>query len=127
MIFLAASPSQARQIYPAIRAINPTLPVYATSHIYSGKSSPATNAALDGILFTEIPYILNNPVNTQVYPRLYALGLDAYNITQQFSNLKKGQSLNGHTGTIKIQSNGQFHRILQWASFKNGNIISVRH
>ena len=127
MIFLAASPSQARQIYPAIRAINTTLPVYATSHIYSGKSSPATNTALDGILFTEIPYILNNPINTQVYPRLYALGLDAYNITQQFSKLKKGQSLNGHTGMIKIQANGQFHRILQWASFKNGNIISTHH
>ncbi|MCK5727026.1 MAG: penicillin-binding protein activator [Thiotrichaceae bacterium] len=123
IIFFAGSPRQAKQIYPIIRSNNRHVPVYATSHIYSGKSNSVANQVLDGIKFTEIPYILEHPINRQNYPRLYALGLDAYRITQQFTMLKNGQSITGNTGKIKMQRNGQFHRTLQWASFKNGHIV----
>ncbi len=131
MIFLAASPTQARLIYPAImRSLarssaekNPV--VYATSHIYSGRPSPSLNNNLNGIIYTEIPSILaSNESPAQQYPRLYALGQDAFIISQSLADLKQGTAISGKTGKISYSSDGRFHRILEWATFQKGVPVS---
>ncbi len=131
MIFMAASPTQARLIYPAImqtlsRSSNDNKPiVYATSHIYSGRPSPSLDNNLNGIVYTEIPSILSSKVSpAQQYPRLYALGQDAYIISQKLSELKQGSTIKGKTGTIRYSNDGRLHRTLEWATFRNGSPVS---
>lgn len=128
MIFLAASPSQARMIRPMIQHLNiGDIPVYATSHIYSGLPDAGQNMDLDGIIYTEIPYILENSQlgaithNTIKYPRLYAMGADALLIALNLNRMVQGRkTLQGKTGLIRIDGNRFLQRKLALATFING-------
>jgi outer membrane PBP1 activator LpoA protein len=99
MVFLAASPELARQVKPLLNHyVAKTLPVYATSTIYSGKPTPSYDHDLDGIHFCDMPWILNHsselqearksmvdawPSSATGSPRYFALGLDAYYLATQ--------------------------------------------
>lgn len=121
MIFIAGSPTQARMVYPAVARQNiANKPVYATSHIFSGSAAPSLDANLNGIIYTEIPWVLANPTSTRRYPRLYALGQDSMLVAQNLEQLKKGGVINGKTGTIRYSRSGSLHRTLQWATFRGG-------
>ena len=128
MIFLAASPSQARMIRPMIQHLNiGDTPVYATSHIYSGLPDAGQNMDLDGIIYTEIPYILENSQlgaithNTIKYPRLYAMGADALLVALNLNRMVQGRkTLQGKTGLIRIDGNRFLQRKLALATFING-------
>jgi len=129
-IFLAASPTQARGIQPAIhKSALKGMPVYATSHVYSGLTNPYKNINLEGISYTEIPWILE--VNKQglpqdsQFPRLRALGMDALMVAKGMRQLKSGSALNGRTGKIQISSDGTLHRQLKWAKFNGGSPIPL--
>lgn len=123
-IFLAASPTQARLIYPVTKSLDGvTIPVYATSHIFSGRPFPTMDNSLNGILYTEIPWIIKNansiPDDLR-YPRLYALGLDAFTVSRQLANLQKGNVVQGHTGRLRFSKDGSLHRTLAIATFADG-------
>jgi hypothetical protein len=134
MIFLAATHRAARGIIPALKFHHAgDLPVYATSHVYSGSLDRNADRDLDGVIFCDLPWTLtsNNDFKTsfdttwkdqRVYTRLFALGVDAYNIVQ---NLKYLQShdyarFSGETGNISMDENQRLHRELLWAQFRNG-------
>lgn len=124
MIFLAGSPTQARMVYPIVARQNiANKPVYATSHIFSGSEAPSLDANLNGIIYTEIPWIIANPTSPYRYPRLYALGQDSLLVAQNLDKLKQGSVINGKTGTIRYSRNGTLHRTLQWATFRNGRPV----
>jgi hypothetical protein len=134
MIFLAGTHREARGIIPALKFHHAgDLPVYATSHIYSGSVDRNADRDLDGVIFCDLPWTLaSNDVfktsfdttwkDQRVYTRLFALGVDAYNIVH---NLKYLQShdyarFSGETGNISIDENQRLHRELLWAQFRNG-------
>lgn len=124
MIFIAGSPTQARMVYPVVARQNvANKPVYATSHIFSGSSAPTLDANLNGIIYTEIPWVLANPTSTHRYPRLYALGHDSLLVAQSLDKLKRGGVINGKTGTIRYSRSGSLHRTLRWATFRNGRPV----
>ena len=129
-IFLAASPTQARGIQPAIhKGAFKGLPIYATSHVYSGLTNPYKNIDLEGISYTEIPWILEVvkqglPQDSQ-FPRLRALGMDALMVAKGMRRLKSGSALNGRTGKIQVSSDGTLHRQLKWAKFNGGTPIPL--
>ncbi len=129
-IFLAASPTQARGIQPAIhKGALKEMPVYATSHVYSGLANPYKNINLEGISYTEIPWILEVhkqglPQESQ-FPRLRALGMDALMVAKGMRQLKGGAALNGRTGRIQVISDGTLHRQLKWAKFNGGSPIPL--
>ncbi|MBU0655474.1 MAG: penicillin-binding protein activator [Gammaproteobacteria bacterium] len=126
MVFLAASPSQARLIRPLLAAQAPTLPVYATSHIFSGRTDPGKDSDLDGIIYTEIPWVLESlqagTLNNSTYPRMFALGMDAFLIAKNLPGIARNPSarVNGKTGNISLASNRQIQRSLVFATFANG-------
>ena len=134
MIFLAATHRAARGIIPALKFHHAgDLPVYATSHVYSGYLDKNADRDLDGVIFCDLPWtltsddILKKNFNStwkdqRAYTRLFALGIDAFNIIQ---NLKYLQShdyarFSGETGNISMDENLRLHRELLWAQFKNG-------
>ena len=124
-IFLAASPSQARAIQPLLHDGKlKQLPVYATSHIYTGLANQYQNVGLEGITYTEIPWILEvskkGLPQTSKFPRLRALGMDALMVAKGMSTIKSGSALNGRTGSIRVNSDGTLHRQLKWARFNGG-------
>jgi outer membrane PBP1 activator LpoA protein len=134
MIFLAATHRAARGIVPALKFHHAgDLPVYATSHVYSGYLDRNADRDLNGVIFCDLPWTLTSD-NTlkknfnstwkdqRAYTRLFALGIDAFNIIQ---NLKYLQShdyarFSGETGNISMDENLRLHRELLWAQFKNG-------
>lgn len=135
-IILTALPNDARQLTP-ILAFNfaGDLPIYATSHIYSGTSDAIQDQDLNKIKFIGTPWNLKPASQSKVlisqqrtdtntrFGRLYALGLDAYRIypyLQQLSSLP-GAEIAGETGKISIDNNGIIKRELIWAEFKEGS------
>ena len=56
------------------------------------------------------------------YPRLYALGLDAYRIIPYLARLQANpfERFPGLTGSIAVNDNNRVKRELLWATFSNG-------
>lgn len=137
-IFIAANPRQARLIRPQLKFHHAgDLPIYATSHVFSGKVDRTQDRDMDDIIFADIPWTLDAPSqlselrhrsgdqlarhNDQLQ-RLVALGIDAFQLATLFPQLEKYpmSSYRGETGTLNIGDNGNIHRELSWAQFVAG-------
>ncbi|OMH36521.1 penicillin-binding protein activator [Motiliproteus sp. MSK22-1] len=134
-LFLSALAKDARQIKPTLAFhYAAKLPVYATSHVYTGAPAPEIDQDLNDILFCDIPWILNaddslrsglelHRNNTQSrFGKLYALGADVYRISAYLNQLQtmEGSYLNGESGRLSINPDGRVVRSLDWAQFRNG-------
>jgi len=134
-IILTALPNDARQLTPILAFhFAGDLPIYATSHIYSGNSDPIQDQDLNRIKFLDTPWSLNAPSQNKVliaqeradtntrFGRLYALGLDAYRLfpyLQQLGALP-GTEIEGETGKLSISHDGIIKRNLIWAEYREG-------
>lgn len=137
MIFLAGTHRAARGIIPALKFHHAgDLPVYATSHVYSGSLDSNADRDLNGVIFCDLPWTLttNNSFkrsfnstwkDQRAYTRLFALGIDAYNIIQSLKYLQSHHyaRYSGETGSISMDENQRLHRELLWAKFKNGKPV----
>ncbi len=131
VILMAAAPSQARVLYPSLRQEIKNLPIYASSHVFNGTANPSEDSKLDGLIFTETPWVLDTIKNkikpSTSFPRLYAMGMDAFMIASGLKNLQNfGSSLNGRSGKIRLSKDGTLHRTLRWAQFRNGIPVAIR-
>ncbi|WP_200182309.1 penicillin-binding protein activator [Ectothiorhodospira mobilis] len=138
LIFLAGSPQQARLIRPQLRYHHAgTLPVMATSHVYSAQPDPRMDEDLGGILFADIPWVLEeaNPRaelrrrleetgtdSARRLPRLVALGFDALHLIPRMGELARGDGAGyeGLTGRLHMDDRGRVLRTLNWARFMDG-------
>ena len=127
MIFLAATPEQARWVRPYLNQATPT---FALSHIYDGNPHNAENNQLNAIHFIDMPWLLDrdNPdyagyrsAAADLPPaaqRWFAVGVDAWNILSSFPAEAGGQlQLHGLTGDITLQ-NRRIVRELPLAQFR---------
>ncbi len=136
-LFLVAYPQQARLIQPQLRFHHATdLPVYATSQVYSGTPEGTADQDVEGIMFCDIPWLLSDsggqasyqqlkklwPDSVQRYPRLYALGIDAYNVAPNLTQLRDNpyNRFDGATGALALDPTNHLHRELVWARFVHG-------
>lgn len=136
-VVLFANPSKGRLIKPQIDFYaGLKMPVYSISRIYSGKRNKVRDADLNRLAFGDMPWILagnnqvadiqkriqdsgNSPNNTS---RLYALGVDAYQLTPWLAaaGVTTSVELQGVTGRLQLKPDGRFQRWLTWARFENG-------
>lgn len=136
-IFLAATPQQAQQIKPILAfQYAGDVPVYATSHLFTGNHSDAQHQDLNGIRFCETPWLLNvnDPVRQQVesqWPqaggslgRLYAMGADAYLLAPRLGQLKAlpETRIDGLSGSLSLNPAQRIERQLPWAEFRGGRV-----
>lgn len=134
MIFMAVTPDQGRQIKPTLvfQYAN-SIPVYATSSIYSGDTDAIKNEDLEGVLFNTLPWVFdnNNPAkqaiaqttkSAAVYGRLHALGVDAFHLYSRLPQLKQApdMKLYGATGSLQLMPDGRIEREQMWARFNKG-------
>ncbi len=139
-IFVAALPHQARQIKPTL-AFNfaKNIPVIATSQIYSGKKARSKDKDLEDVVFCDIPWVLNNnrlrkkihtlwPNTRSSLDRLYALGLDAYQLYPRLGQIKalSQSSIQGQTGQLTLDPHGQVVRNLPFAKFIKGHAKKIQ-
>lgn len=141
MIYLIAEPGQARQLKPLLNYyFAEHIPVYAPSNIYSGVPRPNLDHDLDGIQFSDMPWVLVGdqqlnptlsamrqkirkawPQTYQTFTRFYAFGIDAYRLAshlQSWPEIKRG--IGGATGTLYLTDSHQVYRQLVWARMQNG-------
>jgi len=137
-IFSAAVPGDARQLFPQFRFHRAAdLPVYSTSHVFTGIVDSAKDADLNGAMFIDMPWILDTSRQLSIiqdalnrnwaqeksqYRRLYALGIDAYHLIPEMGrlSLEENSVLNGETGDLSIGSNNIVKRQLRRAQFVEG-------
>ena len=137
MIFLAATHRSARGIMPAFRFHHAgDIPVYATSHVYTGKINRELDRDLNGLIFCDLPWVLQNSsallktFNTnwpqqKSLTRLFALGIDAYHLIYNLDYLKNKDYAfyAGQTGNIQLTSANRITRKLLWAKFQKGKPV----
>ena len=136
-IFLAATPQQAQQIKPTLAfQYAGDVPVYATSHLFTGNHSQAQYKDLNGIRFCETPWLLgvNDPLRQQAtsqWPqaggslgRLYAMGVDAYRLAPRLDQLKAlpHTQIDGLSGKLSLNPAQRVERQLPWAEFRDGQV-----
>ncbi|MDY7115870.1 penicillin-binding protein activator [Halomonas sp. SSL-5] len=141
-LFMLALPDYARQVPPTLDYYGaPDLPVYATSHLFSGRLNPRLDADLDDVLFLDIPWqipdaavggedalpftasyrALREESDPNLF-RLNAMGVDALELALRLPQfqLLSGSELFGATGTLRPGPDGRIQRLLPWARFVNG-------
>ena len=137
-IVLASNAIIARQIKPLLNFYYANnIPVYAHSAVYSGKVSAAQDQDLNGITFCDMPWVLDSSIPAKaIYkniatlwpskllqsPRLFAFGIDAYQIANQAHRLKMlpDFGISGMTGVLTLDQNHTIQRKLMWAKFIGG-------
>jgi len=139
MVFLAAFPQQARLIRPQLRFFHASrLPVYATSHVFSGAVDPSADHDMDGIVFPGMPWTLkpgSYPVEQTLgkhwgalfrhNKRLFALGYDAYRMIPLLRGNPPGFTgyFPGATGKLYVGTDEHIYRKLLWARFRDGKPV----
>jgi len=136
VIFLVATPDDARQLKPLLDFYYANkIPVFASSHIYSGVEDKLADADLNGITFCDMPWVLEDrkdildikrvtplKFSNESNPRLVALGADAYRLIGKLDIFEHSPILgaNGMTGMLKMDWRKNITRDLRWAKIENG-------
>ena len=135
-IFISMRPNQARLLVPQLAVANVHLPVFATSHIYEGTDNAGSNRDLEGVEFSDAPWLFNaqpglpnhDDIATQLpaaqgsAARLFAFGMDAWNLVPYLDWLRAhpGSYLPGASGQLAADQFGRVRRVLIWAKFQDG-------
>lgn len=142
IFLIPTNPAQARTVVPLLKmsgVIN--TPIYSTSNVYSGTPAPNRDKDLNGVRFCDIPWLINQSTeldqlriqlktlwhNNNGTVRLYAFGVDAYQLTQQLSKLNASNTATyrGVTGSLSM-NNQRIQRVLPWGEFRNGEVMSLK-
>lgn len=152
-IFLAASDLEANRIKPLLKFYYAdNIPIISTSSInsYTYKYSDVKNnynnyniSDLNNTEFCDIPLLIyNNKQNKKLLTnlhdnwgnnyiklvRLYALGLDSYELYHNLNILQTIPKLgiNQNIGHLYLTDNNIIHRQLPWVKIKNGEYIAAK-
>ena len=127
VFLLAPGAAEARSLKPLLAYhYAGNLPAYATSSANSDQDG-GKESDLNGLRLVEMPSVLsggnnNAPLRGQRYARLGALGADACRLAtlDLRSHSRPGPLLQGETGFLSINGQGQIERDLQPAVFDRG-------
>ena len=137
-IFLATDAKHGRLLKPQLNFYHAAqVPVYSTSHIFTGIGDAVQDVDLDGIVFGDMPWMLvgdgkilelrqklqrNWPYAHTDLDRLYALGVDGYAILPHLSRISVDPSarFSGVTSGLSLDRAGRLQRQLLWARFTRG-------
>lgn len=130
VVFIFAQPQDARIIVPLLRYYYATnIPIYGSSSIYTGytsKQSQNKDTDLDGVIICDIPWskqVAQGQITDATQSdRLYAVGQDAYLLSQTLTRLTllPNFPIYGTTGALTLSSSRQIHRRLPCMAIKNG-------
>ncbi len=135
-VFVAGTPAASRLMVSQLKFhYAGDLPVYSTSDSF--EPDPSGNNDLDGLYFTDMPWMVSAdavtgqirdavrsawPARTARLDRLYAFGFDAYRLVPALKSksLSDTSTLAGVTGKLRLDDHNRIRRELDWAQIKNG-------
>ncbi|MEQ1518097.1 MAG: penicillin-binding protein activator [Usitatibacteraceae bacterium] len=136
-VVLAAEPAAARPVRPYLPA---GMPVFATSHTVDPRAQAIANLDIDTVRYLEMPWFAE-PDHVAVmayakpaqavavdYERLYALGIDAWRLSQLIAktdDVRKLAPLDGVTGRITLEGH-QFLRAPSSVEVRDGRTQPYR-
>ncbi|MBN47183.1 MULTISPECIES: penicillin-binding protein activator [unclassified Methylophaga] len=139
-LFMVGRPLKARQLVTQLRFHRSgQLPILATSHAYGGEANAQQDIDLNGLIFTDIPWMFTeqseqDPAYSAVrrqasgdigsFMRLAALGVDAYRMIPFLTAMSSSEDekYQGATGELTINEQGQIERLMPIATIRNGLI-----
>ncbi|HET9817884.1 MAG TPA: penicillin-binding protein activator [Rhodanobacteraceae bacterium] len=129
-------PEPARLLLPQLKLARSTLPVFATSMVYTGDEDPTADGDLDGVQFCDEPWLfdaqaglpdhatLASQLATADGPaaRLFGFGMDAYTLVPYLGWLRThpGSYVPGATGQLTMDMFGHVQRTPVWLQFQGG-------
>lgn len=136
-IFLAVKADQARLFAPQLRVAGVyDVPMLATSQIAAAGANPRLDKELDGIEFTDAPWLFTDPPGLPRREtlaqsldsargggaRLVAFGIDAFRLLGYLDHLAADPNtrLAGATGDLRVDGFGNVQRTPAWAQFSGG-------
>lgn len=138
-VFLAARPAGARQLKPLLAFHHaPELPVYSTSHAWSGVHDPTNDLDLDGVVLGDMPWLVTPEAPEQAslrkqlgdvlsehgpeFARFFAFGADAYRLATGLRRITGDPlaNIHGYTGRLSAGADHRIVRRLSWVRFAGG-------
>lgn len=118
------------------------IPIYASSKSHSKQIDTTDKGDLDGLYFTELPWMLDSqitqhnlrkqyndlwPEQADISQRLFAMAYDAVAMLNDIRQLSitPDKYFSGLSGKLSINSAGDIERSLQWAQYSNRRIKPV--
>ena len=140
VVFMALPPELARQVKPLFDFYFANdIPILATSSVYAGSPNPKRDRDMNGIQFVDMPWLVDSRQNRHAKSRqeghasgeatrLFAMGVDAYEITLKFNQLQRSpnSSVSGATGRLTLTPDNRIKRHLSWAKISNGTPVLVQ-
>ncbi len=138
VILVAVPPNQMRSLRPQLQFHHAeNIPIYGISKIYRGYADPEADRDLNGVIFSDSPWRLNDDTNAplerlavdQYWPArnerqgsLFALGVDAYNLLPYLTRLRDApeKTLPGASGNLTMDSEGRVHRDMVFGIYRSG-------
>jgi outer membrane PBP1 activator LpoA protein len=119
------------------------IPLYASSKSHSKQIDSTDKGDLEGLYFTELPWMLNSqikhhnlrtqyntlwPEQADISQRLFAMGYDAVSILHDIRQLSviPGNKFIGLSGKLSVNTSGHIERTLNWAQYANRHIKPVQ-
>lgn len=137
-VFMAGFPREARQLRPQFEFHDAAgVPIYSTSHVYTGIPDAEADGDVDDIVFGDMPIVLPVagegealrgqlhslwPDRLRAHLRLYAFGFDAFDLIAGVRYLRAApdNAHRGRTGLLYLDEKGRVQRRLTWARFEHG-------
>jgi len=145
MVFMAVTNEQARSVRPQLAFFHAgKLPMLGTSRVAAIDNDIKANRDLNGIQFTDAPWILDrdtrrsdqyqqiaraHPDTLEVFGKLYALGIDAWKLVNNLDSLTTDSSteIPGFTGLLSLTADGRIQRKLLWAQYQDGKTTRLKN
>lgn len=126
---------QLQAIKSSIDNANLDLKIYASSRSNSSNNDQAFRLSMEGVTFSDISFFADTESeqykkveqltkgNYQLM-RLYAMGSDAWLLSNHFNELRQipGYTINGLTGKLSAGPNCNIQRDMSWFQYQNGEI-----
>lgn len=146
MIYLVANPQQTKLLKPYIDVntspFSSIIPVYASSLSHSVNDDKSDNRDLTGLVFTEIPWLLNSsqqnrplvqqsqtlwPQRTDSLQRIFAMGYDSLFLVDKLTAMQQASYIRhyGQTGVLKLDEDNILTRSLIWGRYRNNKVKEV--
>ncbi|WP_024609472.1 penicillin-binding protein activator [Pseudoalteromonas sp. TB64] len=147
VIYILGDAIETRLIKPFldvnVSTFSDRIPLYASSKSHSKQIDRTDKGDLDGLYFTELPWMLNSQIKQQdlreqyntlwsdqadISQRLFAMAYDAVSVLHDIRQLSvmPSSQFSGLSGKLSVNSSGHIERTLDWAQYSNRRIKPVQ-
>lgn len=140
MVFVIGNAGDGRQLAPQLEFLYAgDIPTYGISEIHD-LNAAGISSDLNRIVFPEVPWLIAPdreslraqqtirarwPARSQPMARMFGMGVDSYRIVNSLVTDPFFTSVDGSTGTLRMDPQGRIHRDLPFAQIRSGSVMPL--